>query len=74
MGIIPTICIFLAVTWANVINTKYLISANDGLKKRNLQIRNGLKKRNLQIRNGLVIENDYANLMYQVAASGFCEE
>lgn len=63
MGIIPTICIFLAVTWANVINTKYLISANDGLKKRNLQIRNGL-----------VIENDYANLMYQVAASGFCEE
>ena len=62
MGIIPTICIFLAVTWANVINTKYL-SANDGLKKRNLQIRNGL-----------VIENDYANLMYQVAASGFCEE
>ena len=63
MGIIPTICIFLAVTWANVINTKYLISANDGLQKRNLQIRNGL-----------VIENDYANLMYQVAASGFCEE
>ena len=63
MGIIPTICIFLAVTWANVINTKYLISANDGLKKRNLQIRNGL-----------VIENDYANLMYQVAARGFCEE
>lgn len=63
MGIIPTICIFLAVTWANVINTKYLISANDGLKKRSLQIRNGL-----------VIENDYANLMYQVAASGFCEE
>ena len=63
MGIIPTICIFLAVTWANVINTKYLISANDGLKKRNLQIRHGL-----------VIENDYANLMYQVAASGFCEE
>ena len=63
MGIIPTICIFLAVTWANVINTKYLISANDGLKKRNLQIRNGL-----------VIENDYANLMYQVAASGLCEE
>ena len=63
MGIIPTICIFLAVTWANVINTKYLISANDGLKKRNLQIRNGLD-----------IENDYANLMYQVAASGFCEE
>ena len=63
MGIIPTIFIFLAVTWANVINTKYLISANDGLKKRNLQIRNGL-----------VIENDYANLMYQVAASGFCEE
>ena len=63
MGIIPTICIFLAVTWANVINTKYLISANDGLKKRNLQFRNGL-----------VIENDYANLMYQVAASGFCEE
>ena len=63
MGIIPTICIFLAVTWANVSNTKYLISANDGLKKRNLQIRNGL-----------VIENDYANLMYQVAASGFCEE
>ena len=63
MGIIPTICIFLAVTWANVINTKYLISANEGLKKRNLQIRNGL-----------VIENGYANLMYQVAASGFCEE
>lgn len=63
MGIIPTICIFLAVTWANVINTKYLISANDGLKKRNLQIRNGL-----------VIENDYANLMYQVAANRFCEE
>lgn len=63
MGIIPTICIFLVVTWANVINTKYLISANDGLKKRNLQIRNGL-----------VIENDYANLMYQVAADWFCEE
>ena len=57
MGIIPTIVAFLLVTWANVINTKYLIDANEGLKKRNLQVRNGM-----------VIENDYANLMYQVRA------
>lgn len=55
MGIIPTIVVFLLVTYANVINTKYLIDANDGLKKRKLQVRNGM-----------VIENDYANLMYQV--------
>ena len=55
MGIIPTIVAFLLVTWANVINTKYLIDANEGLKKRNLH-------------NGMVIENDYANLMYQVRA------
>lgn len=57
MGIIPTIIAFLLVTWANVINTKYLIDANEGLKKRNLQVHNGM-----------VIENDYANLMYQVRA------
>ncbi len=57
MGIIPTIVAFLLVTWANVINTKYLIDANEGLKKRNLQVHNGM-----------VIENDYANLMYQVCA------
>ena len=47
MGIIPTIVAFLLVTWANVINTKYLIDANEGLKKRNLQVHNGM-----------VIEND----------------
>ena len=55
LGIIPSIFVFFLVTLANIINTHYLIEANEGLKKRNLNIRNGLK-----------IDNDYANLMYQL--------
>ena len=55
MGIIPAIVVFLLVTLANVINTYYLIKANDGLKRRQLETKKGLQ-----------IDNDYANLMYQV--------
>mgnify|MGYP000085416240 CR=1 FL=1 len=56
MGIIPTLIVFFLVTIANIINTRYLIEANDGLKKRSLPTKGGLK-----------IDNDYANLMYQVS-------
>ena len=55
MGIIPAIVVFLLVTLANVINTYYLIKANEGLKRRQLETKKGLQ-----------IDNDYANLMYQV--------
>lgn len=55
MGIIPTLIVFFLVTAANIINTRYLIESNDGLKRRQLPTRDGLK-----------IDNDYANLMYQV--------
>ena len=55
MGIIPTVIVFFMVTVANIINTRYLIESNEGLKRRQLPMKNGLK-----------IDNDYANLMYQV--------
>ena len=55
MGIIPTIIVFFLVTVANIINTRYLIESNEGLKRRQLSMKEGLK-----------IDNDYANLMYQV--------
>lgn len=55
MGIIPTIVVFFLVTVANIINTRYLIESNEGLKRRQLPMKDGLK-----------IDNDYANLMYQV--------
>lgn len=60
MGIIPASLVFLLVTAANVINTYYLIKSNEGLKKRQLEVKKGLK-----------IDNDYANLMYQVPTSFF---
>ena len=55
MGIIPSILVFLFVTVANLINTHYLIKSNEGLKKRQLEIKKEIK-----------VDNDYANLMYQV--------
>lgn len=55
MGIIPTIIVFFLVTVANIINTRYLIESNEGLKRRQLSMKEGLK-----------IDNDYANLMYQL--------
>lgn len=55
MGILPATIVFLLVTVANVINSYYLIKANEGLKKRQLEVKKGLQ-----------INNDYANLMYQV--------
>ena len=58
MGIIPSILVFLFVTVANLVNSFYLIKSNEGLKKRQLEI-----KKEIQV------DNDYANLMYQVS---FC--
>ena len=55
MGIIPAVFVFGLVTLANVINTYYLIKANEGLKRRQLEIKKELE-----------VKNDYANLMYQV--------
>ena len=55
MGIIPAVIVFGLVTLANVINTYYLIKANEGLKRRQLEVKKGLE-----------VKNDYANLMYQV--------
>lgn len=46
---------YLLVTAANVINTYYLVDANDGIKRSKLPLKSDMK-----------IENDYANLMYQV--------
>ena len=34
-----------------------------------MEANEGLKKRNMNIRGGLKIDNDYANLMYQVRSS-----
>ena len=55
MGIIPSLIVFFLVTIANIINTRYLIEANDGIKKRALPMKSGFK-----------IDIDYANLMYQL--------
>lgn len=51
---------YLLVTAANIINTYYLVDANDGIKRSKLPLKSDMK-----------IENDYANLMYQVGAVSF---
>lgn len=56
MGIIPMTIMYLLVTAANIINTYYLVDANDGIKRSKLPLKSDMK-----------IENDYANLMYQVS-------
>lgn len=43
MGIIPSLIVFFLVTIANIINTRYLIEANDGIKKRALPMKSGFK-------------------------------
>ncbi|KAK8819844.1 hypothetical protein WA538_001949 [Blastocystis sp. DL] len=55
MGIIPMTIMYLLVTAANIINTYYLVDANDGIKRSKLPLKSDMK-----------IENDYANLMYQL--------
>ena len=55
MGIIPMTIMYILVTAANIINTYYLVDANDGIKRSKLPLKSEMK-----------IENDYANLMYQV--------
>lgn len=56
MGIVPTIIMFAFVAWVNVINSKYLIESNDGIRKHVVPVHHSNR----------VISNDYGNLMFQV--------
>lgn len=57
MGIVPTIILFVFVAWVNVINSKYLIESNDGIRKRVVPAHRSSRN----------IHNDYGNLMFEVA-------